>query len=113
MLKLCTLKLALFYLNKRQKLGLLYAQLLIRLLFLQVHRETDPFFAASGVQLAQSTRGFFHFRLAAFSDILQARVGNILAKDAALRITLNSDGAGRLSHLSHMLTHRIRNLLVY
>ena len=28
----------------------------IRLLFLQAHRETDRFFAASGVQLAQSNR---------------------------------------------------------
>jgi hypothetical protein len=29
----------------------------VRLLFLQVHRETDRFFAASGVQSAQSTSG--------------------------------------------------------
>ena len=29
----------------------------IRLLFLQAHRETDRFFAASGVQLSQSTSG--------------------------------------------------------
>ena len=34
----------------------------IRLLFLQAHRETDRFFAASGVPPAQSTSGgFFHF----------------------------------------------------
>ncbi len=34
----------------------------IRLLFLQAHRETDSFFAASGVQSAQSNMGgFFHF----------------------------------------------------
>ncbi len=32
------------------------------LLFLQDHRETDRFFAASGVQLAQTDRGEFHFR---------------------------------------------------
>jgi hypothetical protein len=37
----------------------------VRLLFLQAHRETDRFFAASGVQSAQSTSGgFFHFRRA-------------------------------------------------
>jgi hypothetical protein len=30
----------------------------VRLLFLQAHRETDRFFAASGVQLAQSTSVF-------------------------------------------------------
>ena len=40
----------------------------VRLLFLQAHRETDRFFAASGVQSAQSTSGFFHFRRAAFSS---------------------------------------------
>ena len=34
----------------------------VRLLFLQAHRETDRFFAASGVQLAQSDRGQFHYR---------------------------------------------------
>ncbi len=36
----------------------------IRLLFLQTHRETDRFFAASGVQSEQSNLGstYFHFR---------------------------------------------------
>ena len=39
----------------------------IRLLFLQAHWETDRFFAASGVQLAQSNMGgFFHFRRVVF-----------------------------------------------
>ena len=65
----------------------------IRLLFLQAHRETDHFFAASGVQLAQFDRGFFHYRRAAFSSMLKSRVGNILTKAAALRITLKLDGA--------------------
>jgi hypothetical protein len=32
----------------------------VRLLFLQAHRDTDRFFAASGVQLAQSTTHDFH-----------------------------------------------------
>jgi len=36
----------------------------IRLLFLQVHRETDRFFEASGVQLAETNSGLFHFRRA-------------------------------------------------
>jgi hypothetical protein len=37
----------------------------IRLLFLQAHRETDHFFAVSGVQSAQSNLGptCFHFHL--------------------------------------------------
>ena len=39
----------------------------IRLLFLQAHRETDLFFAASGVHLAQSHRGMFHYRCTVFS----------------------------------------------
>ncbi len=34
----------------------------ITLLFLQTHRETDRFFAASTVQLAQTDRGIFHYR---------------------------------------------------
>ena len=84
----------------------------IRILFLQVHRETDRFFAASGVQSAQSNMGgFFHFRRAAFSSMLKSRVGNILAKAAALRITLNLDGAPIISkshtHPSHSQTSRL------
>jgi hypothetical protein len=39
----------------------------VRLLFLQAHRETDRFFAAAGVQPAQTQRVMFHFRRAAFS----------------------------------------------
>ena len=83
----------------------------IRLLFLQAHRETDRFFAASGVQLAQSDRGQFHYRRAAFSSQLKSKVGNILAKAAALRITLNIDGAPIASkshtHPSHSQTSRL------
>ena len=62
----------------------------VRLLFLQAHRETDHFLAASGVQLAQTN---FHFRRAAFFSPLKSKVGHILAKAAALRILLNIDGA--------------------
>ena len=62
----------------------------VRLLFLQAHRETDRFLAASGDQLAQTN---FHFCRAAFSSQLKSRVGNIFAKAAALRINLNIDGA--------------------
>jgi hypothetical protein len=52
------------------------------------------FFAASGVELAQSnTSGQFHFRRAAFCSQLKAKVGNILAKSAALRVALNIDDA--------------------
>ena len=66
----------------------------VRILFLQAHRETDRFFAASGVQLAQThPGGQFTFRRAAFLTQLQSKVGLALAKAAALRININLDGA--------------------
>jgi hypothetical protein len=83
---------------------------LVRLVFLQAHRETDHFFAASGVQLAQSDRGQFHYKRAAFSSQLKSKVGSILAKAAALRITLNIDGAP-IASKSH--THHTHKPLVY
>ena len=83
----------------------------IRLLFLQAHRETDRFFAASGVQSALFDRGYFHFRRTAFSSILKSKCGNILTKAAALRINLNLDGAPITSqshtHPSHSQTSRL------
>jgi hypothetical protein len=84
----------------------------IRLLFLQAHRETDRFFAASGAQSAQSNMGgFFHFRHAAFSSMLKSRVGNIMAKASALRVNLNLDGApiacSSHTHPSHSQTSRL------
>ncbi len=82
----------------------------VKLLFLQAHRETDRFFAASGVQSAQSDRGQFHFRRAAFSQHLKSKVGLALAKGEVLRINLNIDG--RISHLNLTLTLHTRKLLV-
>jgi hypothetical protein len=83
----------------------------VRLLFLQAHRETDRFFAASGVQLAQTDRGQFHFRRAAFSQHLKRKVGLVLAKTTVLRINLNLDGAPIASkshtHPSHSQTSRL------
>jgi hypothetical protein len=84
----------------------------IRILFLQAHRETDRFFAASGVQSAQSNMGaFFHFRRTAYSSMLKSRVSSILAKAAALRINLNLDGATITSkshtYPSHSQTSRL------
>jgi hypothetical protein len=40
----------------------------VRLLFLQTHRETDRFFATSGVQFEQTDRGLLHFRRTAFAQ---------------------------------------------
>jgi hypothetical protein len=52
-----------------------------------------PAIATSGVLSAQSYRGFFHYRRAAFFAQLKSKVGLALAKAAASRITLNLDGA--------------------
>jgi hypothetical protein len=69
----------------------------VRLLFLQAHRETDRFFADSGVLSTQSDRGFFHYRRSAFSVQLKRKVGLALAKETVLRITINLDVAPIIS----------------
>jgi hypothetical protein len=82
----------------------------VRLLFLQAHRETDRFFAASGVLSAQSDRGLYHLLHAVVSAQLKSKVGLTLAKTAALRITLNLDGAPIIrthTHPSHSQTSRL------
>ncbi len=85
----------------------------IRLLFLQAHRETDRFFAASGVQPAQSNRGTFHFNHTVFLGQLKTKIVSSLAKASALRVNLNIDGApitsrshthSSHSQVSHLLT---------
>jgi hypothetical protein len=45
------------------------------------------FFSGSGVQLALPNRGLFHYRRAAFSATLKAKVGSTLAKAEVLRET--------------------------
>ncbi len=84
----------------------------VRLLFLQAHRETDRFFAASGVHLAQTQPGGqFTFRRTAFLTKLQSKVGLALPKAATLRVNLNLDGAPIASkshtHPSHSQTSRL------
>jgi hypothetical protein len=84
----------------------------VRLLFLQAHRETDHFFAASGVQLAHShPGGQFAFRRAAFLTQIQSKVGLPLAKTSTLRVNLNLDGSPIASkshtHPSHSQTSRL------
>jgi hypothetical protein len=80
----------------------------VRLLFLQTRRETDRFFATSGVQFVQSTSGLFHFRRAAFAQQVKNRVDLAVVKTATLRITLNLDGKPITSkshtHPSHSQT---------
>ena len=83
----------------------------VSLLFLQDHRETDRFFAVSGVQIAQHHRDQFHYHRTAVSSHLKSKVVNILAKAVALRITLNIDGSPVVSrshtHPSHSQTSRL------
>jgi len=83
----------------------------VYLLFLQTHRETDRFFTVSGVQFPESNRDQFHYRRVVFSSHLKSKVVNILAKAAALRITLNIDGVTIASkshtHQSHSQTSRL------
>jgi hypothetical protein len=80
-------------------------------LFLQVHRETDRFFAASGVQLAETQRGMFHFHRVVFSQHLKNKVDLALTKTSDLRINLNLDGVPIASkshtHPSHSQTSRL------
>ena len=78
----------------------------IRLLFLQTHRETDRFFAVSGVQPEQSTSGgLFHFRLSTFLVQLRGKVGSTLAKAAGLRVNLNIDGVSITSRTNTHPSH--------
>ena len=83
----------------------------VRLLFLQAHRETDRFFAASGVQLAQTDRDQYHYHRTTVSSQLKSRVGLTLTKTATLRITLNLDRSPITSkshtHPSHSQTSRL------
>ena len=65
----------------------------VRLLFLQDHRETDRFFAVSGVHHPQSTTaGLFHYRYAVFSSQIKEKVNSTLDKAEVLRVNLNIDG---------------------
>ncbi len=82
----------------------------VRLLFLQSHRETDCFFSTSGVLSAQSDRGFFHYRRAAFSAQLKTKLVCLLLR-RVLRIMINLDGTPIVStshtHPSHSQTSRL------
>ena len=96
--------------------GCLHSEV-VRLLFLQDHRETDRFFEVSGVHLVQLVLNNLtvassttpSYRRATVSSQIKSKVGNILAKDAALRITLNIDGTPMTSkshtHPSHQCVH--------
>ncbi len=80
------------------------------LLFLQDHRETDRFLAASGVLLMKTN---FHFHGVSLSSQFKSRVGNILTwlKVVSLRINLNIDGSP-IDSRSHTHPSHIQNSLL-
>ena len=85
---------------------------LVRILFFG--SSGNLFFAASGIELAETNLDFFHYIRAAFYSQLKSKsskVGNILAKATSLRINLNIDGPPIASrshtHPSHSQTSRI------
>jgi hypothetical protein len=72
----------------------------LRLLFLQVHRETETHFTATGMP-SQHNSDKFRFCRAAFYQNLKSKVGLAAAKAAALRINLNIDGCGVVAPPMH------------
>ena len=78
---------------------------LLRLLFLQAHRETEEYCRLFGVP-AQTNQDSFRYKRAAFYSGIKGKVDLIFAKAAALRININSDGspvtAPWAAHTSHM-----------
>ena len=91
--------------------GRLHCELL-RLLFLQAHRETEEYCRFFGVP-AQTNQDSFRYKRAAFYSGIKGKVELIFAKAAALRININTDGSpvamGRThithtSHASHLLS---------
>jgi hypothetical protein len=66
----------------------------VRLLFVQDHRELTAFLQLQEFNLHNPTvASQFHYRRSVFSSHLKSKCGNVLAKDASLRIILNIDGA--------------------
>jgi hypothetical protein len=60
------------------------------LLFLKAHRETEAHFTADGMSSQNNNSEALRFKLAAFYNGLKSKVGLAAAKEAALRINLNS-----------------------
>jgi hypothetical protein len=84
----------------------------IRLLFLEVHRETDRFFESSGVQSPQSNRGTFHFKRTAFLGQLKTKIDSNLTKAGTLCVNLNIDGTPITSRSDTHPSHSQVSLLL-
>ena len=65
---------------------------LLRLLFLQAHRETEAHFTAAGMSSQTNNSEALRFKRTAFYQGLKSKVGLAAAKAAALRINLNVQG---------------------
>ena len=63
---------------------------LLRLLFLQAHRETEAHFTAAGISSQRYQLDSFRFKCAAFYQSLKSKVGLAATKAAELRINLNA-----------------------
>jgi hypothetical protein len=73
----------------------------LRLLFLQVHRETEAHFTAAGMPSQRNQSESFRFKRAAFYQGLKSKVGLAAAKAAALRINLNVQGCSIVAAPMH------------
>jgi len=67
---------------------------ILRVLFLQAHRETEAHFTATGVPSQRNQSDSFHFKRIAFFQSLKSKVCLAPAKAAPYRINLNVEGCG-------------------
>jgi hypothetical protein len=74
---------------------------LLRLLFLQAHRETEAHFTAAGLPSQRNQSESFRFKRAAFYQGLKSKVGLAAARAAALRINLNVQGCSIVAAPMH------------
>ena len=78
-----------------------HARRVLRLLFLQAHRETEAHFTAAGMPSQRNQSESFRFKRAAFYQGLKSKVGLAAAKAAALRINLNVQGCSIVAAPMH------------
>ena len=63
---------------------------LLRILFLQAHRETEEYFERSGLP-SQSDTDFFKFKRAAVHGAIKSKAGLAFAKAASMRVIMHID----------------------
>jgi hypothetical protein len=85
----------------------------VRILSWQAHRETNIFFAASEVEIAQYHQDLFRFHRDAAYFKLKSELWNILAKATALRINLNTHCAPVAAHTHTHPSHSQSSRLLF